>query len=232
MTKGSTTIGKQVVVHETGTLKESVYDLVVDPGTGCVAGFLLESPGWFTNARLLPFSAIQIIGEDAILIESEAELEAVERPAERCRLVGGDYALKNIRLMSDAGTDLGYVVDVVFDEEDGHIQGYEVAPGIPAESYAARTFVPVEGGIEIGEDVAFVPAAAEEAAKAKVAETPPGPREMTEKMADMKQVAGTAFEAVGTPAAEHPEHHDFWMEVGRRKPVPTKTPPAKVGKAA
>lgn len=168
MQKGSDLIGKQVVFFETGEKKHKVQDLIFDPSTNTILGLVVDTGGWFSNARVLPLEYVQSIGEDAVIIQNETGIINAEDDPKIAQIMSAKNVLKGTRVMSEDGKDLGKLVDVYFDESSGKVTHFEVSGGILADTYNGRSFIPADEALKVGEDVVFVSAAAAQAAMDKI----------------------------------------------------------------
>jgi uncharacterized protein YrrD len=157
MRKGRDIVGKSVIAYNTGEKFETVTDLVFDQVNNVLLGFLVDEGGWFTSAKVIPLSQVQAIGRDAIIVATkDAVAEANSIPAIES-VLNHNNILKDTRIMTVDGRDLGTMVDLFFDETTGAVEGYEVSGGMFADAYSGRSFVPAPQTIKIGEDVAFIP---------------------------------------------------------------------------
>lgn len=158
MIKGTEQIGKRIVAFDAGEAFDRVKDVVFDYDTRRVLGFLVDEGGWFREAKLVPFSVVQAVGPDAIVVPSR---KAAARPSENREAVravlGRSNVLKGTRILTTEGKDLGSMVDLYFDEATGAIDGYEVSGGMFADAYSGRGYVPAEYTLNVGKEVAFVP---------------------------------------------------------------------------
>lgn len=90
---------------------------VIDPGNSSIAGILLKKTEVDGNA--LPWASLKAFGRDAITVESSEVITVVDgRLAE---LSGKKLDIMGKRVLTDAGVELGNVVDVDFDAATGSI---------------------------------------------------------------------------------------------------------------
>lgn len=157
MRKGSDLIGKPVIAFGTGVQLEKVHDLVFDQNSNQLLALVVDDGGWFSSARVLPLQNIQTIGNDAVIVPSEASILAAEQVPSVQRILERNNILKGTKIMTTDGRDLGTLADLYFDEKTGAVEGYEASGGVFADAYSGRSFVPATQTLKIGEDVAFVP---------------------------------------------------------------------------
>ncbi|HEX2863618.1 MAG TPA: PRC-barrel domain-containing protein, partial [Deinococcales bacterium] len=200
MRKGRDIVGKPVVSLEGGTRIAAVKDLVFDQDENILLGFVVDEGGWFSRAKVLPFAAVQSIGEDAVVINNQADI----RPADSLPAVDGILRRKNLigstTLMTTDGRNLGRLTDLFVDETSGQVTGYEVTGGLFSDLSSGRSFVPAPSTITIGDDVAFVPPET----AAEMEEREPGGIQgaFNSAQASAQEAAGRAGEAAAERAKE------------------------------
>ena len=157
MRKGTEVIGLTVVTFDTGEKLDSVNDIVFDQDSNHVLALVVDEGGWTSNARVVPFEAIQTIGPDAVIITTaQAVIDASHRPRIN-DILERNNILKGTAIMTTDGRELGELSDIYFDEATGAVEGYETSGGIFADAYTGRSFIPAKYTLRIGEDAAFVP---------------------------------------------------------------------------
>jgi uncharacterized protein YrrD len=157
MRKGRDLLGKPVIAYDTGEKFETVTDLVFDQVNNILLGFLVDEGGWFTSARVLPLAEVQAIGPDAVIVASRDSIVVANTIPRIEEVLDHNNILKDTRIMTVDGRDLGTMIDLYFDDQTGRVEGYEVSGGLFADAYSGRSFVPAPQTIKIGEDVAFIP---------------------------------------------------------------------------
>lgn len=157
MRKGNDVFGKPVVIMATGKQGHKVQDIVFDPSTNRVLGFIVEGSGLFGPTIGLPIEHVKSIGEDAIVIEAAEALSPVSELPAMHRILQHPSVLKGTKVMTESGKNLGNLKDVYFDEVTGQVEGYEVSGGLFADAYSGRSMIPVVNILRLGQDVAFVP---------------------------------------------------------------------------
>jgi len=105
-----------------------LHEVILDPAALRVAGLAVSGGVTFIGAQkqmLLPSSAVHAIGPDAVMVrrpplsdDTLSYLSVLPRVSD----------LAGRRLVSDTGTLVGSVCDVIFDSQDGRLIGYEFKP--------------------------------------------------------------------------------------------------------
>ncbi|WP_077799145.1 PRC-barrel domain-containing protein [Streptomyces sp. JHA26] len=126
-TRPVVTLGGDAVAH--------VKDTVFDSAAGRITGFTLSGRGLWSGPMKegLPWSAVHALGHDAVMVRDRRGLVStalltVHRETLRGRLLGAN-------VVTDAGTEVGTVLDVVVEGgTGGRVVGFRVA--------ASRRFAP------------------------------------------------------------------------------------------
>lgn len=171
-------IGGLPVVTLAGDDVAQVKDVAFSADGGAVVGFTLAGRGRFAGPLKtgLLWEAVVGLGPDAVMVEGEESLTPVDdvRQAAASTAEPGAASAKggNVlgdRVLTDGGTDLGKVVDVVVQVESRgcDVVGYEIEA---SESLAAkasnaskgtRLFVPLPDTLAVSGEHLMVPASAE-----------------------------------------------------------------------
>lgn len=113
----SETTLRRVFANTTATTVGQVDELIVDPQGRAVAALRLSGA---RNGDILHWADITSIGPDAVTVACpEAVRDAEGHTAE---LLSGDYQIMGKRLLTEAGDDIGRVMDVDFDPRSGSIR--------------------------------------------------------------------------------------------------------------
>lgn len=136
----------------------AVEDVVVDTEERRVAAFKITSGGLLRKDHcFLPFSAVQSIGSDAIMIPDEAVLQKSYGDRVSGYLDLGK--LSGVRVVTDAGTVIGNVSTIHFDPSTGQITEFEVGKGGLGGVFSSHTMIGAGSVTSIGNDIMIVPAA-------------------------------------------------------------------------
>lgn len=159
----ATELVKRPVVTLGGEDVAQVKDVVYDAGSGAVSGFTLNGRGLFAGPLKvgLPLAAVKAIGRNAVMIADDSVLtdrrEVAESAAVRDRNVLGN------RVVTDTGTELGTVVDVILPVGSiTDVAGYEVSPAPALRTDARTVFIPLPDALAVSGEVLIVPGGAVE----------------------------------------------------------------------
>lgn len=154
---------KRPVVTLAGEDVAQVKDLVYDASGGEVVGFTLNGRGLLAGPldTGLPWSSVVACGRDAVMIADPSALAArdtvVSSDDSRHRDVLGS------RVLTDSGTDLGEVIDVVLEVSDrAEVVGYEIESSEAMDNKGRKVLMPLPDTLAVSGEALMVPAAAVE----------------------------------------------------------------------
>ncbi|MEO6414028.1 MAG: PRC-barrel domain-containing protein [Pedococcus sp.] len=161
---------KRPVVTMGGEDVAQIKDVVYSAGHGAVGGFTLAGRGVMSGPlrQALAWSSVMALGPDAVMIRDDGLLEPEENVFDRSAATGnsgGDVV--GSQVLTDTGTELGTVVDVVLEvAERGRGQcdvvGYEVESAGALGTKGTRVFVPLLDTLAASGDHLLVPASAKD----------------------------------------------------------------------
>lgn len=214
---GKQLIGMPIISLSDGSEVGQVHDVIYNPSEGrLIAVTSSVGGGIFGGGRtlLLRTEDVYSLGEDAITVKDGNVIREVDRAAKEFGDEAG-VAVLGKRLMTDDGSFLGKIDDVLIDRESRRITAYEVSGGIWHDLMKGQTDVPVEHITSIGADVVIVPASV----KTMVREVTGGlvgtAQIVGEKAVDVKDQAATKIEEVRTTAAEKIEDSEINYSIGK-----------------
>ena len=139
------------VVTMDGEDVAQIKDIVYSADGGAVEGFTLAGRGVFSGPlnEALPWSSVMALGPDAVMIHAAEVLTPVAEVLKLPAAAGGSGGnVIGSVVLTDAGTELGTVVDVVLEVSDHDprtcdVVGYEVETSEALEAQGAKVFVPL-----------------------------------------------------------------------------------------
>jgi uncharacterized protein YrrD len=165
MQRTSEVVGKAIVSADRGERVGTVGDVLLDVKAGRVAGLVVEG-GLLGRERVLPYEEVHILGRDAVLARTQDGV--VDAAAWHAR--GGhairSSALKNRRVLTRSGREIGAVTDLNIDERSGMIEGYEIGSPSFAGLVKRRATLPYSSDVAVGDDAVIVSDEAGEALQA------------------------------------------------------------------
>lgn len=119
--------GLAVVTLTGGERLGRVEDVIFQPSTGRVTGFLVDRGGMFSKPKFLASGQVQGLGADALTIVGEEALSDAA-PAGADELAA--KSLEGRPVLNQAGTILGKIADIVVDTEGLVIPHLLLATGL------------------------------------------------------------------------------------------------------
>ena len=119
--------GRAVVDIEDAKKIGEIDNLLLEPGTRQVSSLKVKTGGLFSTPLTIAISQLMNIGPDAVTVKSENAAKAkpspsAEEPLELTSVLGH-------KVVTDAGTLIGEVHDVLLDPVSAAVTGYEVREG-------------------------------------------------------------------------------------------------------
>lgn len=151
--KVSEIIGLKVVTMNNGTQIDDVDDVVYDPKVNAITAVLVDKGGWFSDAKVILFKEISTIGHDAVLIPNELIVKkASELVPDLNEIVKGNVFLTNTKVITDSGTKLGTISDLIFNPQNGQVESLEVSQGALKNIQSGKKHIPISAIVTIGKD--------------------------------------------------------------------------------
>ena len=142
-------LGLPVICEQTGKRLGIAEDIQYDPGDKRIKGIIVAGTGYRSKTFSVDFDKIQAFGEVAIIVGDDCEKEINKKDQED--IVGRT-------IIRDDGQELGTISNVIFNPEDGHIEGYEISKGIIDDLMAGRSILSGDFQPHLGGDVIVIPA--------------------------------------------------------------------------
>lgn len=158
---------KLPVVTFAGEAIGQIKDIVYAPDGGQISAFTLAGRGLFSGAlhTAVPWTSVIGLGPDALIIESEDRLVALDQIRTRQQTTGpsrGD--ILNSQVLTDRGTALGVVSDVIIaiggPTDQADIVGYQIDPADTLDHGRQPLLIPLPDTLAASGKHLIVPAAA------------------------------------------------------------------------
>lgn len=144
------------IVTLAGERLAEIKDIIFDRGSGNLLGFTLNNPGFFSRGRgdALPIDRIHGLGDAAVMVANPEVLVPADKIGPKSERASGDVL--SDRVLTDAGAELGTVVDVIIDPSAGppDVVGYEVQ----AVEGKRRVLIPLPATLSVSGENLIVPA--------------------------------------------------------------------------
>lgn len=112
-----------VMSKESAEKVGQIKHFVVDAPTRRIRSAQVE--GSKKNSVMVSWTDIAAVGDDAVIVESDAVLRGAENEDEE-RAARGELVMLDKRVLDETGDELGVVDDVVFDPASGEIESINV----------------------------------------------------------------------------------------------------------
>ena len=163
-------VTKRPVVTLAGEDIAQIKDVVYSAAGGAVGGFTLAGRGLFAGPlkQALSWSSVMALGPDAVMIRDEDVLEPITAVLDRSAGSGGSGGdVLGSQVLTDAGTELGTVVDVILEVADQgggqcDVVGYEVGASEALGTKGTRVFIPLPDTLAASGAHLLVPASAQD----------------------------------------------------------------------
>ncbi|MEP7035855.1 MAG: PRC-barrel domain-containing protein [Actinomycetota bacterium] len=145
-----------------------IKDVVYSAGGGAVGGFTLAGRGLFSGPlkQALPWAAVIALGPDAVMIRGEDVLEPNAIVLDQSATSGGSGGdVLGSKVLTDGGTELGTVVDVILETSDAgggqcDVVGYEVEASEALGTRGTKVFIPLPDTLAASREHLMVPESA------------------------------------------------------------------------
>lgn len=151
--KSNEILGLPVLSIAEATDHGRVQGLVINPDERAVDFFVLEPEAWYQEARLVAAGDVMGIGEDALTVESKAQIVPVSANATALELLRKDVRVVGTKLLTRAGKFIGTVSEIGIDATTGKIMGYE---WVPNGADAPAGVIPASAVVTLGKDLIVV----------------------------------------------------------------------------
>ncbi len=157
MLKGSDIVGKPIITYAQYSGIGSVEDVIFDHNTNQVLAFVVDRPGWHKAARIIPWSGIQSVSPDSVIVWSKNMIVIAEQLYRVKQVLGRSNLTKGMPIITQDGRHLGIMTDIYFSQHIGTVIGYEVKGGLYADEVTNCGFVPAPLTLHIYQNAAYVP---------------------------------------------------------------------------
>ena len=152
MTTGMEMLGRPVIEEGTGRTLGLITDVLLDDGCRRVVGLVAERRRPLRRRILIAFDAVRVFGPEVVIAAGPRRSSLDDRSTP-----GRDgAAVEGKPVVTDDGHVLGAVSDVLFDERDGQVTGFEVRQLTPRCLSRRRAVLPAHVPLVVA-DVIIVP---------------------------------------------------------------------------
>ncbi len=148
--------GLAVMTLAGGSRLGRVHDVVFHMPSGRIAGFLVETGGLLSKPMFLPAAQVRSLGTDALTV-ADADALGGNRQAQADPDLLEARALSGRPVMSETGTAVGTVKDILVDTETLAVSFLILATGFLDNALHGRPTLPLSLVRTVGKDSLVVP---------------------------------------------------------------------------
>jgi len=130
-----------------------VKSLILNADTKALAAIVVDTKGFFKDQRIIPYSKVVSVGEDAITIDKECHVEKTSSLPELLDLVKEKLTIIGTKMVTETGKTLGIADEYYVDPETGKITQIEVSGGKIEGFLSGKAWISAEYITTIGHDV-------------------------------------------------------------------------------
>jgi uncharacterized protein YrrD len=153
MRKSRKFISMQVISLEDGQQIGHVRGLVINPVTKTVSALQVDQKKWFKEQKIIPFSKIRSIGDDAITIEKNSNVQKPANLPEMVSLLKEKVELIGAKVIAENGITLGYVDDFYVETSSGEIVNLEISGNVLNTLFKGKAHLSMEHIRTVGKKV-------------------------------------------------------------------------------
>lgn len=128
MRKLSEVLKKPVQSQAEGTTVGTIKDAVLDATGENILAFVTKEKSLLGPAKIVPFSSVQEVGPDAVMVENAQAVVSAESDPAIKQAADDKTKLSGKQLLTEDGVQLGTVADALFDETTGKIVDVGINP--------------------------------------------------------------------------------------------------------
>lgn len=154
MRTGKELIGLAIVDVRDGKKLGHADEIVISPDDGRLLGFVMKAGGLFGGKEsIVEIDDVRSIGRDAITVEGDEVAHTTEASAESFREArDGDRSLVGRKIVTQSGTMIGQVHDIVVNEEQRRVTSLTIGGGLLEQGDA----LPANRIVSVGPDLIVV----------------------------------------------------------------------------
>ncbi|MGI5901420.1 MAG: PRC-barrel domain-containing protein [Desulfitobacteriia bacterium] len=129
-----------------------VRNIVINPKTKTVAALIVDPRRFFKEQRIIPFNRVVNIGENAITINTESQVERAANLPDILQLIKEKVALIGIKVLTEKGKKIGVVDEFYINIPEGTISIIDIS----TRAFNLKVRLKAEEIITMGADVLIV----------------------------------------------------------------------------
>ncbi|EHQ87304.1 PRC-barrel domain-containing protein [Desulfosporosinus youngiae] len=130
-----------------------VKNLILNASTKSLAAIVVDPKGFFKDQRIIPYSKVVSVGDDAITIGKESHVEKTSSLPELLELVKEKLTIIGTKMVTETGKTLGTADEYYVDPSTGEITQIEISGGKLEGFLNGKAWISAEYVTTIGHDV-------------------------------------------------------------------------------
>ncbi|MDR3584380.1 MAG: PRC-barrel domain-containing protein [Desulfosporosinus sp.] len=130
-----------------------VKSLILDASTKSLAAIVVDPKGLFKDQRIIPYSKVVSVGDDAITIDKESHVEKTSNLPELLDLVKEKLTIIGTKMVTETGKTLGTADEYYVDPKTGEITQIEISGGKLEGFLTGKAWISAEYITTLGHDV-------------------------------------------------------------------------------
>lgn len=127
-----------------------VRNLVVNPKTKSLAALVIDPAGFFKEQRIIPYNRVVSVGENAITVSTESQVEKAASLPDILDLLKDKAAIIGIKVVTETGKNLGFVEEFYIDSQNGRIVNLEISEGRIEGIFGSKALLKADLIVTIG----------------------------------------------------------------------------------
>lgn len=130
-----------------------VKSIILNASTKSLAAIVVDPKGFFKDQRIIPYSRVVSVGDDAITIDKESHVEKTSNLPELFDLVKEKLTIIGTKMVTETGKTLGTADEYYVDPQTGKITQVEISGGKLEGFLSGKALIAAEYIMTIGHDV-------------------------------------------------------------------------------
>lgn len=130
-----------------------VKSLILSASTKSVAAIVVDPKGFFKDQRIIPYSRVVSVGDDAITVDKYSHVEKPSSVPELLDLVKDKLTIIGTKLVTETGKTLGNADEYYIDTTTGKITQIEISGGKLEGFLSGKAWISIDYVTTIGQDV-------------------------------------------------------------------------------
>ena len=130
-----------------------VKNIILNASTKSLAAIVVDPKGFFKDQRIIPYSRVVSVGDDAITIDKESHVEKTSNLPELFDLVKEKLTIIGTKMVTETGKTLGTADEYYVDPQTGKITQIEISGGKLEGFLSGKALIAAEYIMTIGHDV-------------------------------------------------------------------------------